>query len=103
MKIKSVILALIVLAVPVFATGNYPLTTPFASGSISAVFPTPDDNLKGIVKQDYADATATPDHTNYTGHEFSSTTKTGRAYFSASYFDYSAARGTDAATLDGSC
>jgi hypothetical protein len=103
MKIKSVVLALLMSALPVFATTAYPLTTPFASGPVAVTFPTPDDNTKGIETSSYSDTTNTPDHTGYTGHAFSATTSTGKAYFAVSYFDYGSVRGTDVANLDRAC
>jgi hypothetical protein len=81
------------------ASQLFPLTTPFASGSISATFPTPDTSA-GVETQNFSDTTNTTDHTSYTGHAFSVATKAGKASFAASYFDYAATRGSDVATLD---
>jgi hypothetical protein len=101
MKIKAMFLtfifSLLAFAGLAVASQNYPLTTPFASGAISATFPTPDSS---VTTTPQSGTTTTTDHTTFTGYVFSEGTRANKAGFTVAYFDYSATRGSDAATLD---
>jgi hypothetical protein len=98
MKIKSIVLALMLFAVPVFATSDYPLTTPVNNGVIAATFPTPDSGPVSATTED--GVTDTADRTSYKQHTFESSTKNGKADFVLAYFDYQTLRTETVQNLD---
>ena len=99
MKIKSILIAMVLFVTPVFASQNYPLTTPYNIPALSAVFPASDNNA-GIEVTPASGVTTTSDKTAYTGDVYSVSNRNGDASFNVAYFDYSTTRATGAADLD---
>jgi hypothetical protein len=98
-KYAAIVLSLMMFALPVLATQNFPLTTPFNGPVFSAMYPTPDNSSVGVEKS-LAEGTTTNNDGTYTGYTYGSTTKNGKAWFGAGYLDYTSVRGTSVDVLD---
>src|ERR1700674_4912105 len=98
-KISAMVLGLVLLALPVFATINFPLTTPYTGPSFSATFPNAvaTEPTSGTAKS--LDGTV---NSTYTGTFYYATTKNGSAFFGLGVLDYTTETGTSIADLDAS-
>jgi hypothetical protein len=98
MKIKSILIAMVLFVTPVFASQNYPLTTPYNIPALSAVFPASDNNA-GIEVTPSSGVT-TVDKTSFTGNMYVVSARNGNASFGVAYFDYATTRATGSDNLD---
>lgn len=99
MFLLTVVLTLMLSALPILASQVFTFDTPYSNEVFSAIFPTPTDPKLGV--EHVSDkGTTSIDHATYTAETYSVTTLKGKAAFFVVYMDYSSPRGTDIQTLD---